>query len=96
MEKEVIVKWKIEDAHTAKILGLLQELTVKTRSEKGNIFYNIYQSDEDNNVLILHECYITAEAAQFHKDSAHYQEIVVGQIIPYLQVREVSTVKMLY
>jgi autoinducer 2-degrading protein len=96
MEKEVIVKWKIEETQTSKILGLLQELTAKTRSEKGNIFYNIYQSEEDVNVLILHERYLDADAAQLHKESAHYQEIVVNKIIPYLQGREVLSVKKLY
>jgi autoinducer 2-degrading protein len=96
MEKEVIVKWKIKETETSRILDLLAELAEKTRAEKGNLSYNIYQSVEDANVLILHERYADAEAAEAHRNSAHYQEIVVGQVVPHLEVREVSSVKKLY
>ena len=96
MEKEIIVKWKIKETETSRILGLLAELEEKTKSEKGNLSYNIYQSLDDINILIFHERYADAEAADAHKNSAHYQEIVAGQIIPYLEIREVSSVKKLY
>ncbi|WP_158798825.1 putative quinol monooxygenase [Pedobacter sp. L105] len=96
MEKEVIVKWKIKENETSRILGLLPELVEKTRAEKGNLAYNIYQSVEDTNVLILHERYVDTDAADAHKNSAHYQKIVVGQIVPHLEIREVSSVKKLY
>ena len=96
MEKEVIVKWKIRESETLRILGLLPALVEKTRSEEGNLFYNIYQSADDVNVLILHERYTDAVAAEAHKNSAHYQEIVAMQIVPHLEIREVSSVKKLY
>ena len=96
MEKEVIVKWKINEKETSRILGLLQELVQKSRTEKGNLSYNIFQSLDDANILILHERYANAAAAEVHKNSAHYLEIVAGQIVPYLEIREVSSVKKLY
>lgn len=96
MEKEIIVKWKIKETETARILGLLAELEEKTRSENGNLSYNIYQSVDDANILILHERYADAAAAEAHKNSAHYQEIVATQIVPYLELREVSSLKKLY
>jgi len=96
MEKEVIVKWRIKETETSIVLDLLAELVEKTRTEKGNLFYNIYQSVDDPNVLILHELYADAEAAEAHKNSVHYQEIVAGQIIPHLEIREVTSVKKLY
>ncbi|MET4141448.1 putative quinol monooxygenase [Pedobacter sp. UYP1] len=96
MEKEIIVKWKIKETETSRILDLLAGLEEKTKGEKGNLSYNIYQSVDDANVLILHERYTDAEAAEAHKNSAHYQEIVAKQIVPYLEIREVSSVKKLY
>jgi autoinducer 2-degrading protein len=96
MEKELIVKWKIGETETQRILGLLPGLVEATRNEDGNIFYNIYQSVDDANVLILHERYTNAEAVEVHKASAHYQETVAEQIIPYLEVREVSGVQKLF
>ena len=68
----------------------------KTRNEVGNLSYNIYQSNDDANVLILHERYTDADAVEVHKTSAHYQEIVETQIIPHLEFREVTSSKKLY
>jgi quinol monooxygenase YgiN len=93
MQKELIVKWKIKETETDSILKLLPELAEKTKAEPGNITYNIFQSEGDKNEFILHELYQSEEALEAHKNSAHYQGIVVGQIIPYLELREVLFVK---
>lgn len=96
MEKELIVKWKIAASETSRILGLLPELVEKTRNEKGNLLYHIYQSADDLNVLILHERYADQEAVDFHKNSEHYLETVAAQIIPHLETREVQLVNQLF
>jgi quinol monooxygenase YgiN len=96
MEKDLFVRWKIRETETQRILDLLPQLVEKTRNEKGNLSYNIYQSDNDANVLILHERYANAEALEVHKSSAHYLETVATQIIPHLEVREVTSLKKLH
>ena len=96
MEEQLIVKWKFKETESERILGLLPELVEKTRNEEGNLSYTIYQSLEDTNVLILNERYVDAEAVETHKASAHYQEIVAGQILPHLEIREVIALKRLY
>jgi autoinducer 2-degrading protein len=96
MEKELVVKWKIKETEIERILGLLPDLVEKTRNEKGNLLYTIYQSVDDAGVLILHEKYTDAEAVELHKASAHYQGTVAEQIIPHLELREVSILKKLY
>jgi quinol monooxygenase YgiN len=95
MEKEVIVKWKIKETETAEILKLLPELAEKTKKEKGNIYYSVYQSEDNANELILHERYIDAQAQEAHRNSQHYQEIVVQKIAPHLEERIVYVVKKL-
>lgn len=96
MEKELIVKWRIKESETAGILNLLPELVDKTRKEKGNILYHIYQSADNDSELFLHERYIDADALEIHKNTAHYQQIVMGRIIPNLEVREVTLLKKLF
>lgn len=96
MEKELIVKWKIKEAEIQRILGILPQLVEATRNETGNLSYNIYQFVDDASVLILHERYASAEAVELHKASAHYQDMVASQIIPYLEVRKVSSLQKLY
>ena len=93
MEKEIIVKWKIKASATQEVLALLPELAEKSKNEPGNTAYHIYQSESDPNELILHERYVDAEAAEAHRNSAHYQDIVVGKVVPQLEVREVIIVK---
>lgn len=96
MEKELIVKWTIRESETSRILDLLPQMVEKTRNEKGNLSYNIYQSADNLNVLILHERYADQEALDTHKISAHYLETVVAQIIPHLETREVQLVNKLF
>lgn len=96
MEKELIVKWKIKNSETADILNLFSELADKTRNEKGNISYHIYQSADNVNEFFLHERYVDADALEIHKNSEHYQQIVLAQIIPHLEIREVTLVKRLF
>lgn len=95
MEKTILVKWKIKGSETPRILQRLPELTRKTRGEPGNLSYAIYQSETDPNELVLHECYVDADAMEAHKRSEHYQQIVVKEIIPHLEVREVIPVRKL-
>ncbi len=96
MEKELIVKWTIRESETSRILGLLPQLVEKTKNEKGNLSYHIYQSADNQNVLILHERYADQEALESHQNSAHYQETVIAQIIPQLENREVQPVNKLF
>lgn len=95
MEKEIIVKWKIRDSETNRILKLLPELAEQSRKEAGNVFYTVYQSATNPGELFLHECYADADAAEAHKQSAHYQAIVAREIIPHLELREVTVVQRL-
>lgn len=96
MEKELIVKWKIRETEITRILSLLKELVEKTRNEPGNISYNIYQSAEDASEIFLHERYMDGDAIAAHKDSEHYQKIVLTQIIPHLEIRELNIVTKLF
>lgn len=96
MEKELIVKWKISRSSTAEVLKLLPELTEKTKNEKGNLSYSVYQSESNPDELILHERYIDEAALEAHKNSDHYKEIVVAGILPYLETREVHIVQKLF
>jgi quinol monooxygenase YgiN len=89
MEKVLIVKWQIKEGKTESILELLPELAEQTKKEKGNLSYRIYRSENNPNELILHESYSDDAAIAIHKNSEYYQRIVVNQILPHLEFREV-------
>lgn len=96
MEKELIVKWKIRETETARILELLPALAEQTCKEPGNIFYTVYQSENDPNELILHEKYVDEHAVEVHKNSSYYQNTVVREIMPHLEIREIMIIKRLF
>lgn len=95
MEKIIFAKWKITESDTPRIMKMLPELAEKTRSEQGNVSYAIYQSESDPNEFLLHEHYVDAAAEEAHRQSEHYQRIVINEIIPHLEVREVVRVTRL-
>jgi quinol monooxygenase YgiN len=96
MKTMVIVKWRIKEPETTRILKMLPELVEKSRKEKGNVSYYIYQSEINPSELILHEEYASAAAAESHKQSEHYQRIVLNQVVSHLASREVTPVKQLH
>ncbi|KFC22876.1 putative quinol monooxygenase [Chryseobacterium sp. FH1] len=85
----IFAKWQVKNGELQTVLDLLPSLIEKSTNEEGNIFYKIYQDNSDSNTLILNESYKDMASIEVHKNSNHYQEIAVKQIIPLLENREV-------
>lgn len=86
----VCAKWQVKEGKLDAVLEIMKEAAQKSSEEKGNLFYKIHQSKADENTLILFEGYENESAVEFHKNSEHYQNLVVKQIIPLLESREVT------
>jgi quinol monooxygenase YgiN len=82
-------KWQVKEGRLDVVLTLLGEVAKLTVQEKGNLFYTIHQSLSDANVLLLYEGYTDQAAVDAHRNAVYFQEIVIGQIIPQLESREV-------
>ncbi|MDI9876436.1 putative quinol monooxygenase [Flectobacillus rivi] len=85
----VFAKWQVSENQLPNVLELLNEVAIKSRAEQGNVFYNIHQSQTEPNTLILAEAYNDESALNEHRNSAHFQSIVVNKIVPILANREV-------
>ncbi|UFH32690.1 antibiotic biosynthesis monooxygenase [Chryseobacterium sp. C-71] len=83
-------KWQVKEGKLNAVLEIMKEAAQKSSEEQGNLFYKIHQSKNDENTLILFEGYENESAVEFHKNSEHYQNMVVKQIIPLLESREVT------
>lgn len=92
----VYAKWQVKEGKLDAVLQLLKETSQKTSEEKGNLFYKIHQSKTDENTLILFEGYENESAIELHRNSEHYQSLVVKQIIPLLENREVILMNQLF
>lgn len=82
-------KWTVKQGRKEHVLSLLATVAAKSKEEPGNLFYKVYQSNADDHVLILSEGYTDEAAVNIHRNSDHFQQLVVGRIIPELESREV-------
>ncbi|MDJ1482226.1 putative quinol monooxygenase [Cytophagaceae bacterium YF14B1] len=86
----VFAKWKVKEGQLETVLGLLPDVVKKSTEEEGNLLYKIHQSNSDPNTLVLFEGYKDEAALNEHRNSSHFQTLVVGQIVPLLEGREVT------
>lgn len=85
----VFAKWQVREGALQTVLDLLPELIQYTKNEEGNVCYHIYQSHTDTHTLLLYEGYEDEASLDAHRSSNHFKEIVVKQIVPLLEKREV-------
>ena len=81
--------WRIKEGRLAAIVDLLADLTAKSAAEEGNLVYEILQSNSDANTLILFEGYKDESAFQEHRNTEHFQTLVIEKIAPLLESREI-------
>ena len=82
-------KWQVKKDSIPAVLHLLPELIQKSIAEEGNVQYKIYRSNSESNLFILFEAYRDEQSLKAHRNSSHFQEIIVKQIVPLLENREV-------
>jgi autoinducer 2-degrading protein len=85
----VFAKWQVKEGQLAAVLNLLAEVSQKSTAEEGNLFYKVHQSTGDPNIVILFEGYKNEAALDAHRNSEHFQTLVIGKIVPLLETREV-------
>ncbi|MBL8748183.1 MAG: antibiotic biosynthesis monooxygenase [Planctomycetes bacterium] len=95
MKTTLFVRWTLQAASVSRVLTLLADLAAKTRSEPGNLLYDVYQSESEPREIVLHEEYVDAEALAAHRQSPHYAALVVNGILPHLEKREVVVARKL-
>ena len=87
----VVAKYGVKPGMTEDVLGLLAQMAAATRKEPGNVSYDFFSGGEDPTQIVILECYHEAEDFDRHRESAHFLDVGVRQIIPRLVSRHVST-----
>lgn len=91
----VFAKWQVKEGNLATVLSLLKQAAQKSQEEKGNLLYKTHQSTTDANTILLYEGYVDEAAAEEHRNSDHFQNIVIQSIIPLLESREVVMTRLI-
>lgn len=85
----VFAEWRVKQGQLSTVLNLLTDVVQKSTAEEGNLLYNIHQSQAEANTLVLFERYKDEAALAAHRNSEHFQTMVVGKIVPLLEDRKV-------
>jgi quinol monooxygenase YgiN len=85
----VFATWKVKEGQIENVLQLLKTVHKESIKEDGNLFYKIHQSNSDLNTIVLFEGYTNEAAVAEHRNSTHFQDFVLGKIVPLLENREI-------
>ena len=85
----VFATWKVKEGQIENVLQLLKTVHEESIKESGNLFYKIHQSTTDLNTIVLFEGYVSESAVTEHRNTAHFQNLVLGQIVPLLDERNI-------
>jgi quinol monooxygenase YgiN len=89
----VVARWQTSAADLPQVLSLVDELRPKSLAEPGCLAYEVYQHVGTPGSLLLLERYRDAAALEAHKQSDHYQALVVGRVLPLLTGRQVEVLQ---
>jgi quinol monooxygenase YgiN len=72
----IVVKHPVRPEYADDWLGLVQEFTIATRAEPGNIFFDWYRSADHPNLWLLVEAFQDGEAGKAHVESTHFRAAI--------------------
>jgi len=92
----VTASWHVQPGQEETVRRLLLQAAAAVREhEPGNLLYLAHQDAADPAHFLVYEQYADQAALEAHRDSAHYQEVVVGKIVPLLAERQVTFFQLL-
>lgn len=84
----MIARWTAQEGSAAEVRSKIQALIEPSRSEPGNLMYNVHEDPEDARVFVFYEQYADAAAYAAHGASQHFRALAVEGAIPLLASRE--------
>ena len=90
-ELQVIARHTMAAGKEQEVLALLPKLLEASRAEPGNVSFVAYRQLDDERSYVLLERYASREAFAAHRETAHFTELVLGQIVPRLDSRTIET-----
>jgi quinol monooxygenase YgiN len=90
-ELQVIARYTIAAGHEEDVLNLVLTLAASSRGEPGNVSFAGYQQIDNPREVVLLERYASRDAFAAHRETAHFQDLVLGRIVPLLDRRVVDS-----
>ncbi|HEY5428791.1 MAG TPA: putative quinol monooxygenase [Solirubrobacteraceae bacterium] len=87
---QVIAHHTIAEGYEQEVIGLLPALIEATRTEPGNVAFDAYRKLDDPRAYVLLERYASGDAFAAHRETAHFKDLVLDQIVPRLERRVIE------
>ncbi|GAA3995007.1 hypothetical protein GCM10022408_01720 [Hymenobacter fastidiosus] len=92
----VAAEWLVQPDHVETVRRLLLEAAAAVRQhEPGNLLYIAHQSTEEPARFFIYEQYANQEAQIAHRAAPHFQDLVLGRIVPLLAERKTTFYRLL-
>ena len=88
----LMVKWQIQPGQEEVVSQALGQLVARSRTEPGCLYYQPHVSAAQPDLVYIYEVYASSAAATAHRDTEHFQQLVLQTIVPLLSSREVVAV----
>ena len=89
----IVARWQPVEGKLDEVLAIVAEMRPRSLAEPGCLGYEVYRGVDQPHQLLLLEHYADAEALEAHRQSAHYQTLVVGRALPLLAARQVEVLQ---
>jgi quinol monooxygenase YgiN/predicted GNAT family acetyltransferase len=88
---QVIARFTVTFGNELEVSSLLTQLADAVRAEPGNLSFGAYRQFDDEREIVLLERYSSLDAFAAHRATEHYNDLVLGQIVPRLDSQVVET-----
>ncbi|MYW92884.1 antibiotic biosynthesis monooxygenase [Amycolatopsis rubida] len=91
----VIATWKAKPGQAERIRDILRTVAPLNRREEKSLEFQAHVSAEDPDTFVLYEKYVDASGYDDHKAGEPFRKYVLGEAIPNLADRSVTTLETL-
>lgn len=85
----LVARFEAKAGFGTKITNILLSMADEVKNkEPGCLAYLVHRSLENDDVVLLYESYKDREALEAHRETPFFKELVEGQVVPLLAVRQ--------
>jgi quinol monooxygenase YgiN len=86
-EVQLIARHTINPGKIDEVLPFLPKLAAAALTEPGCLAFDVFRSLDDEHSYVLLERYASRGALDAHRETEHFKDLVLGQIVPRLSSR---------
>jgi quinol monooxygenase YgiN len=87
---QLIARHTIKEGHEQEVRNLLGGFVDAARAEPGNLAFDVYLKSGDDRSYVLLERYASRDALAAHRETPHFTQVLLGQIVPLLDSRTIE------